>query len=96
MDVSNCDQIPAASRHRLHSANVGVGHKASRLVGESVMSKADGFRHYGDEAMCWARHSTSPKEQLAVINLARTWTQAAERNERPVVVKELPPEHRAA
>jgi hypothetical protein len=94
--VSNFEQIVAASRHRLHSASVGVGHKASRLVGESVMSKADEFRHFADEAMRWARHSTSPKEQLALINLARTWTQAAERNEHPVAVKKLPPEHRAA
>ena len=60
------------------------------------MSKADEFRHYAEEAMRWARHSTSPKAQLTLINLARTWTQAAERNEHPVVVKELPPEHRAA
>jgi hypothetical protein len=60
------------------------------------MSKADEFRHYAEEAMRWARRSTSPKEQLVLINLACTWTQAAERNEQPIVVKELPPEHRAA
>jgi hypothetical protein len=36
------------------------------------MSKADEFRHYAEEAMRWARHSTSPKERLALINLART------------------------
>jgi hypothetical protein len=59
------------------------------------MSKADEFRHYVEEAMRWARHSTSPKERLALINLARTWTQAAERNEHPAVVKRPPPEHRA-
>ena len=58
------------------------------------MSKADEFRQYAEEAMHWARHSSVPKEQLALINLARTWTQAAERNEHPVVVKELPPEPR--
>ena len=55
------------------------------------MSKADEFRQYAEEAMRWARHSTTPREQLVLINLARTWTQAAERNEHPVVVKELPP-----
>ena len=59
------------------------------------MSKADEFRRYADEAMRWARHSTTQKGQLVLINLARTWTQAAERNEHPVVVNELPQEHRA-
>jgi hypothetical protein len=60
------------------------------------MSKADEFRQYAEEAMRWARHSTTPREQLVLINLARTWTQAAERYEHPVVVKKLPPEHKAA
>jgi hypothetical protein len=60
------------------------------------MSKTDEFRRYAEEAMRSARHSTTPREQLVLINLARTWTQAAERNEHPVVVKELPPEPRAA
>ena len=58
------------------------------------MSKAEEFRQYAEEAMRWARHSTIPKEQLVLINLARTWTQAADRNEHPVVVKELQPEPR--
>jgi hypothetical protein len=60
------------------------------------MSKADEFRLYAEEAMRWARRSAIQKEQLALINLARTWTQAAERKEHPVVVKKLPPEDRAA
>jgi len=61
------------------------------------MSKSDEFRRYAEEAMRWARQSTAPKEQLALMDLARTWTEAAERDERPVVVKDLPPpEHRTA
>jgi len=60
------------------------------------MSKADEFRQYAEEAMRWARHSTIRKEQLALIKLACIWTEAAERYEHPVVVKELPPELRAA
>jgi hypothetical protein len=60
------------------------------------MSKADEFRHYAEEAMHWARRSTIPKEQLALMDLARNWIQAAERNEHPVVVKELPPHDRVA
>ena len=59
------------------------------------MSKADEFRQYAEEAMRWARHSATPKEQLALITSARTWIQAAERNEHPVVVKKLPPEPKA-
>jgi hypothetical protein len=59
-------------------------------------SKADEFRQHAEEAMRWAHHSTTPKEQLVLVNLARTWTQAAERSEHPVVVKELPPEPKAA
>jgi hypothetical protein len=60
------------------------------------MTKADEFRRYAEEAMRWARHSTIPKEKQNLLNLARTWTQAAERSEHPVVVKALPSEHRAA
>ena len=60
------------------------------------MSKTDEFRQYAEEAMRWARHSTTPREQLVLINLARTWTQAADRNEHPVVVQALPPIHMAA
>jgi hypothetical protein len=60
------------------------------------MSNAREYRQYAEEAMGWARHSTFPKEQLVLINLARTWTQAAERVEHPVVVKALPPDHRGA
>jgi hypothetical protein len=60
------------------------------------MSKADEFRQYAEEAMRWARHSTIPKEKLVLIDLARVWIQAAERSESPIVVKSLPPEHRAA
>jgi hypothetical protein len=60
------------------------------------MTKGDEFRRYAEEAMRWARHSTIPNEKVNLLNLARTWTQAAERSEHPVVVKSLPPEHRAA
>jgi hypothetical protein len=56
------------------------------------MSDADEFRQYAEEAMRWARNSTTYKEQLVLVSLARTWTQAAERNEHPGVVKEVPPE----
>jgi hypothetical protein len=60
------------------------------------MSKAKEFRQYTDEAMGWARKSVTAKEKLALVNLARTWTQAAERSESSVLVRALPPDHRAA
>jgi hypothetical protein len=59
------------------------------------MSKADEFRQYAEEAMRWARKCTTEREKLTLVNLARTWTQAAERSESPVLVRKLPQEHRA-
>jgi len=45
------------------------------------MSNADQFRQYAEEAMCWARQSKTENEKQALIELARTWTQAAVRGE---------------
>jgi hypothetical protein len=45
-------------------------------VGTAV-SKADEFRQYAEEALRWAQQSKTEKEQIALIELARTWTQAA-------------------
>jgi hypothetical protein len=45
---------------------------------ESVkMPTADQLRYYADEAMHWARQSKTEKEQPALIELARTFAQAA-------------------
>ena len=41
------------------------------------MSKADEFRQYANEAMRWAHRSKNEREKLALIELARTWMQAA-------------------
>jgi hypothetical protein len=41
------------------------------------MSKADEFRQYAAEALRWASTSTTEIEKKALIELARTWTQAA-------------------
>ncbi len=57
------------------------------------MSKADEFRQYAEEAMRWARRSKNEKEQLALIELARTWTQAAlHRESTAAAVNYSPPE----
>jgi hypothetical protein len=45
------------------------------------MSKADQFRQYAEEAMRWARQSKTENEKEALIELAQTWTQAAQRSE---------------
>ena len=42
-----------------------------------VMSKADDFRQYADEALHSASETKSEKQKQALIDLARTWTQAA-------------------
>jgi hypothetical protein len=42
-----------------------------------VMSKADDFRQYADEALRSANEAKSEKQKQALIDLARTWTQAA-------------------
>jgi hypothetical protein len=52
-------------------------------LGESVMSKADEFRRYAEEAMGWARDSKDEKQRAILINLARAWAQAAASQERP-------------
>jgi hypothetical protein len=41
------------------------------------MSTADQLWYYADEAMHWARQSKTEKEKLALIELARTFKQAA-------------------
>jgi hypothetical protein len=45
------------------------------------MSQADEFRRYADEAMRWACHSKTDKEKRDLLDLARTWTEAALRSE---------------
>jgi hypothetical protein len=59
------------------------------------MEQADQFRQYAEEAMRWARQCTTEKEKLALIELARTWTQAAQQSESIFAVKASPPEARA-
>jgi hypothetical protein len=65
-------------------------------VEDIIMSKADEFRQYAEEAMRWARQSKTEKANQALMDLARTWTQAAVQSERIVVVNGSPPEHRAS
>jgi hypothetical protein len=59
------------------------------------MSEADQFRRYAQEALLWARHSKTEREKRALLELARTWAQAAVERERTVVVNSRPTEYRA-
>jgi hypothetical protein len=59
------------------------------------MSTADQFRQYAEEAMRWAYQSKTEKNKQALIELARTWTQAAVQSDSTVVVNDNAPEHRA-
>ena len=56
----------------------------------------DVFRRNAEEALREAVQSKNEKEQLTLIELVRTWTQAAEAtSERAMAVNYSPPEHRA-
>jgi hypothetical protein len=59
------------------------------------MSEADQFWEYAEEALQWANRSTIEKEKKTLLELARTWTQAARESDRTVVVNDSPPEARA-
>jgi hypothetical protein len=59
------------------------------------MSKAEEFRQYAEEAVRWARKSKTEQEKRALMDLARTWTEAATHSERILFVNGSPPEARA-
>jgi hypothetical protein len=59
------------------------------------MSEADQFRQYAQEAMRWARQAKTEKEKRALLELVRTWSQAALESDSTVMVNVSPPEHRA-
>ena len=49
------------------------------------MSEASQFRQYAEEALRWAVQSTTEKERLSLMELVRTWTQAATASEPPPI-----------
>jgi hypothetical protein len=59
------------------------------------MSKAEEFRQYAEEAVRWAGKSKDEQEKQALMDLARTWTEAATHSERILFVNGSPPEARA-
>jgi hypothetical protein len=61
------------------------------------MSEANQFRQYAEEALRWAVKSTTEKERLSLMELARTWTEAATASEPPPVgANYSPTDHRTA
>jgi hypothetical protein len=71
-------------------------HKTSRKHEGIKMTKADQFRQYAEEAMCWAFQSKTEKEKQAYTDLAPTWTRAAVQSEHIFGVNDSAPEARAA
>jgi hypothetical protein len=41
------------------------------------MSESDQFRQYAEEALLWVAQSKTEKEKQLLLELARTWTEAA-------------------
>ena len=59
------------------------------------MENAEQFRQYAEEAMRRSYQSKTQKEKEALIELARTWTQAAVQSEHIYGVNRSPTEARA-
>ena len=50
------------------------------------MSEASEFRQYADEALRWAATATTEKERRSLLELARTWAEAATMSENPMLM----------
>jgi hypothetical protein len=50
------------------------------------MSQSQQFWHYAEEAMLSARYAKTDTDRRAMLDLARTWSQAALQSEGTVVV----------
>ena len=59
------------------------------------MSESNQFRQYAEEALRWGNLTNNERDKNALLQLARTWTQAAVQSERVFGVTGSPPKHRA-
>jgi hypothetical protein len=76
--MSNFEQTAAVNgRKGSLSLRKSRKHKTAVVVQERVMPEADQFREYAREALQWASQSTTEKEKRALLELSRTWWQAA-------------------
>ena len=60
-----------------------------------ALSKPDEFWQYAEEVTRWAFQAKTEKEKRNLLELARTWSQAALASDSTVVVNDSPPERRA-
>jgi hypothetical protein len=62
------------------------------------MSEASEFRRYADEALRWAAKATTEKERRPLMQLARTWAEAAAMSQNPMLVgvNNSPTDHNTA
>jgi hypothetical protein len=51
-----------------------------------AMSESDQFRQYADEALRWAAKAATEKERRSLMQLARTWAEAAAMSQNPMLV----------
>jgi hypothetical protein len=67
-------------------------------TGSAVMSEASQFRQYADEALRWAAKATTEKEKRSLMQLARTWAEAAAMSQNPMLVSvnHSPTDHNTA
>jgi hypothetical protein len=68
--VSNFEQIGPAQKSRLTSGRVGAH-------GRRAMSKTDQFWQYAKEAVISTFYAKTEEERQGLLDLGRTWTQAA-------------------
>jgi hypothetical protein len=62
------------------------------------MSESSQFRQYADEALRWAAQATTEKERRSLLELARTWAEAAAMSQNPMLegVNYVSTEHNTA
>jgi hypothetical protein len=59
------------------------------------MSESDQFRQYADETLLWVAQSKTEQEKQLLLELVRTWTEAAVASDRIGVLSGSAPEPRA-
>jgi hypothetical protein len=62
---------------------------------EAVMSEANQFGQYAEEALRWVSESTTEEEKRTLTELACMWAQAAWQSERIFGIDESAPKARA-
>ena len=71
------EQIATVNGRRFPAYGQTANTRRSPSSRGDVMSEADQFREYAQEALQWAGQSTIENEKRALLELARTWWEAA-------------------